>query len=80
MLKRKRFQTVRPSSQNSFDTMKPTIGYVEQAIGPECRGRVRYQATYWFGVCCDGQSFPKGSEVVVIGRKGNTLMVKAAGF
>ncbi|MBE9141026.1 NfeD family protein [Nodosilinea sp. LEGE 07088] len=51
-------------------------GYVEQAIGPNHPGRIRYQATYWFGICDDGRSLPRGAEVTVIGRRGNTLIVE----
>jgi len=76
MLKRKRRQTVKPLSQDYLGASLPTKDYVEQAIHPDARGRVRYQATYWFGICDDGRSRPKGTEVNVIGRQGNTLIVE----
>jgi len=76
MLNHKRLQTVRPLAQDYLGASRQTKGYVEQAISPDSRGRVRYQATYWFGICDDGRSLPKGTEVTVIGRQGNTLIVQ----
>lgn len=75
MLKRQTLQTVKPLSQDYLGASRQTTGYVEQAISPTGRGRVRYQATYWFGICDDGRSLPQGAEVTVIGRQGNTLIV-----
>ena len=76
MLTRKRLPTVKPLSQDYLGASLQTRGYVEQAISADGRGRVRYQATYWFGICHDGRSLPKGTEVNVIGRQGNTLIVE----
>ncbi len=76
MLTQKIPQAVKPLNQNYLGIPKPTRGYVEQAISPEGRGRVKFQATYWFGICDDGRSLPKGTEVTVIGRRGNTLIVE----
>lgn len=76
MLKLKRLQTVQPLSQDYRGASRQTQGYVEQTINPNGRGRVRYQATSWFGVCGDGRSLPKGTAVSVIGRQGNTLIVQ----
>lgn len=76
MLKLKRLQTVKPLSQEYLGASRPSQGYVHQAISPDGRGRVRYQATYWFGICHDGRSLPPGTAVNVIGRQGNTLIVE----
>lgn len=69
-------QTVKPLSPDNLGASKQTKGYVEQAIHPDRRGRVRYRATSWFGICHNGRSLPKGTEVNVIGRQGNTLIVE----
>lgn len=53
-----------------------SLAYVEEPIRPDRPGRVRYQATYWFGICQPPQSVPRGTEVIVTGREGNTLIVK----
>lgn len=79
MLKLKSFQKVQPIAQTYHGASAQTKGYVEQAISPNQRGRVRYQATYWFGICDDARSLPKGTEVIVIGRQGNTLIVEPIG-
>lgn len=76
MLKLQRLQTVKPLSQDYLGALRQTQGYVEQAINADGRGRVRYQATSWFGICHDGRSLPKGTAVNVIGRQGNTLIVQ----
>lgn len=72
----KRSQTVQPLISSCPGSPAPTIGYVEQAITPHQRGRVCYQATYWFGICADARSLPAGMEVTVLGRQGNTLIVR----
>lgn len=76
MLNPKSFQTVQSLAQTYPGLLAKTKGYVEQAINPNRRGRVRYQATYWFGVCADARSLPPGTEVTVLGRRGNTLLVQ----
>lgn len=76
MLNLKSFQNVQPLHQSYPGSSTPSKGYVEQAINPYQRGRVRYQATYWFGVCDDGRSLSPGTEVIVLGRQGNTLIVE----
>lgn len=75
MLKPKYSEAARPLPQ-AYGASRHCKGYVEQAISPDSRGRVRYQATYWFGVCDDGRSLPKGTEVTILGRRGNTLIVE----
>ncbi|MGD1859921.1 MAG: NfeD family protein [Leptolyngbyaceae cyanobacterium] len=76
MLNRKTLPAIASLLPDYLGTSQPTKGYVEQAISSNGRGRVRYQATYWFGICHDGRSLPKGAEVTVIGRQGNTLIVE----
>lgn len=49
---------------------------VDAAIAPGAAGRVRYRGTYWFGVCEQNRMLPEGTEVIVIGRNGNTLLVE----
>lgn len=50
--------------------------YVDRPIYPGLRGRVRYHSTYWFGVCSQNLTLSHGTEVVVTGRDGNTLIVE----
>lgn len=76
MLNIKSFQTVQSLAEVYPDLSTQPKGYVEQAINPNRRGRVRYQATYWFGVCDSARSLPPGTEVTVLGRQGNTLLVQ----
>lgn len=76
MLNPKRLQTVQFFPQAGLSASRPKIGYIEQAISPNGRGRVRYQATCWFAICDDGRSLPKGTEVTIVGRRGNTLIVE----
>jgi membrane protein implicated in regulation of membrane protease activity len=76
MFNPKSFQTVQSLAQTYPGVSTQAKGYVEQAINPNRRGRVRYQATYWFGICADARSLPSGMEVTVIGRQGNTLIVQ----
>ncbi len=76
MLNLKSFQTVQSLVQTYPGLSTQTKGYVEQAISPNRRGRVRYQATYWFGICDGSRSLPPGTEVTVLGRQGNTLLVQ----
>ena len=76
MLNPNSFQTVQSLAQIYLGSSAQTKGYVEQAINPNRRGRVRYQATYWFGICADARSPPPGTAVTVLGRQGNTLLVQ----
>lgn len=76
MLNIKSFQTVQPLDQTYPGSSAQTKGYVEQVINPNQRGRVRYQATCWLGICDDGRSLPPGTEVTILGRHGNTLLVQ----
>jgi len=76
MLDFKHVQALQPLSQVYLGSSSRTVGYVERAISPTCRGRVRYRATSWFGICEDARSLPCGTEVTVLGRQGNTLIVK----
>ncbi|PSN12818.1 hypothetical protein C7293_18640 [filamentous cyanobacterium CCT1] len=80
MLNPKSFQTVQSLAQTYPGLSTQAKGYVEQAINPNRRGRVRYRATYWFGVCDDARSLPPGTEVTILGRQGNTLLVQAITF
>lgn len=52
------------------------VAHVDTPIHPGMTGRVRYHGTYWFGVCPENQVLPVGTEVIVTGRSGNTLLVK----
>ncbi|MBD2109313.1 NfeD family protein [Nodosilinea sp. FACHB-13] len=76
MFNLKSFQKVQPLNPFYPGLLAQTKGYVEQAINPNRRGRVRYQSTYWFGICADARSLPPGTEVTVLGRRGNTLLVQ----
>lgn len=76
MLNPKSFQTVQSLAQTYPGLSTQAQGYVEQAINPNRRGRVRYQATYWFGIRADARSLPPGTEVIVLSRQGNTLLVQ----
>lgn len=49
---------------------------VDRTIGPRQPGRVHYQGTYWFGICRQGYTLLAGTDVVVVGRTGNTLIVE----
>ncbi|ASC73294.1 hypothetical protein XM38_042580 [Halomicronema hongdechloris C2206] len=49
---------------------------VERIIQPGQRGRVHFQATYWFGICPDPVVLLPGMDVTVVGRRGNTLIVR----
>ncbi len=51
---------------------------VQRAIAPTKRGRVKFQGTYWFARCLDGQVFNPGMSVQVVGREELTLLVMAA--
>ena len=71
--------TVQPLLPTYLGSAAQTIGYVEQPISPNHPGRIRYQANYWFGICNGGvRSLPRGTQVNIIGRQGNTLIVEPA--
>lgn len=75
----KRTPTVRPLLPNYLGLAAQTTGYVDQPIRPHHPGRIRYQATYWFGICNGNvRSLPRGTEVNILGRQGNTLIVEPA--
>ncbi|NET30510.1 MAG: protease [Cyanothece sp. SIO1E1] len=53
---------------------------VESDIEPGKSGRVKFQATYWFGCCAQDVRLPRGATVHVVGRKGNTLLVQPESY
>jgi len=55
---------------------KPGKATVDRLIQPGQRGRVHFQGTYWFGICPDSIVLQPGMDVTVVGRRGNTLMVR----
>jgi len=61
---------------------QPEIGIVEMTISGNRPGRVKYQSTYWparfLNPSCDPQgkmTFKPNEKVMVVGRKGITLLV-----
>ncbi|MGB3494580.1 MAG: NfeD family protein [Elainellaceae cyanobacterium] len=49
---------------------------VDQAIGPDNTGRVKFQATWWPARCDRGVLLNPGDEVLVIGVNNITLLVE----
>ncbi len=53
------------------------IAMVEADISPLRPGRIKYQATHWFGKCEQNISLPAGAYVRVLRREGNAWIVQA---
>lgn len=53
------------------------IAIVIEDIEPHRLGRIKYQATYWFGRCEEGMTLVAGTQVKVIRREGNTWLVQS---
>lgn len=49
---------------------------VEQAIQPRCKGRVRFQGSWWNARCNMDLILPPGEAVEVVGIYQNTLLVE----
>jgi membrane protein implicated in regulation of membrane protease activity len=49
---------------------------VVTAMQPGQIGRIKFQATYWFGFCEENLKLQVGDMVEVLDRDGNTLIVK----
>lgn len=57
----------------------PTVGVVVQEITQSSQGRVKHDAIYWPAELMEPTesiSLPPGSRVLVVGRKGLTLLVR----
>jgi membrane protein implicated in regulation of membrane protease activity len=66
-----------PIAVHSFPN--PTVGVVVEDIAQADRGRVKYEAIYWPAELVEpssNTSLPTGSRVLVVGRKGITLLVR----
>ncbi|MFQ4136366.1 NfeD family protein [Nodosilinea sp. PGN35] len=60
--------------------MIPAQGIVIEAIALGCNGQVKFKSSYWQAQLTQhgsGSSLQPGSLVDVVGRVGNTLLVKA---
>lgn len=57
-------------------TMRSNRAVVDQAIGPDGKGRVRFQATWWPARCEFNVSLNPGDEVRVVGISNITLLVE----
>lgn len=68
--------TTFPTTTEMFD--RPALGQVIKTISPDQRGRIKFEATYWFARFHDPDiktnALP-GTLVSVIGREGLTLLV-----
>ncbi len=53
------------------------LAVVVSDIKPFQKGRIQYQATYWFGRCEDQITLAAGMPVEVIRREGNTWVVRS---
>jgi membrane protein implicated in regulation of membrane protease activity len=64
-----------PNQIELFD--RPGVGEVVKMITPNCRGRIKFRASFWparFYTDAPTQAFPS-DQVSVIGRDGITLLV-----
>lgn len=55
--------------------MPQRLGVVEAAIVPPNAGKVSYMGTSWLARCQTNITIQEGTQVVVKGRTGNTLIV-----
>ncbi|NJL48920.1 MAG: hypothetical protein HC929_17435 [Leptolyngbyaceae cyanobacterium SM2_5_2] len=53
-----------------------SLAVVVSDIKPFQKGRIQYQATYWFGRCEDNVTLVAGMPVEVVRREGNTWVVR----
>jgi membrane-bound ClpP family serine protease len=49
---------------------------VDKPIAPQQQGRVKFQATWWYAMCEDEIYIFPGTQVLVVGRIGLTLLVE----
>jgi membrane protein implicated in regulation of membrane protease activity len=68
-------QKARPSTRSAMAALE-SIADVTETIAPDRRGRVYYQASWWFAVCLEPIEIPAGKRVRVIERDNITLIVE----
>lgn len=69
--------TTLPTTIEMFD--RPALGQVVKAVSPNQRGRIKFDATYWFARFSDSnitETIVPGMLVLVVGREGITLLVE----
>ncbi|NJL46298.1 MAG: hypothetical protein HC929_00770 [Leptolyngbyaceae cyanobacterium SM2_5_2] len=57
-------------------SLQAATAVVNVEITPRRPGRIKYMATYWFGLCEKNVVVPAGTPVRVLRRKGNTWFVE----
>jgi membrane protein implicated in regulation of membrane protease activity len=65
------------ANQTSAAVSTDDFAVVDTEISFLRPGRIKYQATYWFGKCEQNVSLPAGSYVRVLRREGNAWVVQA---
>lgn len=70
-------QLKREAKRSRLEQQMNSVAVVVADIKPLQKGRIKYQATYWFGRCEDPVTLPKGTMVKVIRREGNTWVVRS---
>lgn len=67
---------LKKSAQPTTLASQEDIAFVDADISPLHPGRIKYQATYWFGKCDQATIVPAGTYVRVLRREGNTWIVQ----
>lgn len=70
--------SLKPKSFHSYTPLSVAQAVISDEILPGQRGRVKYQATYWFAITENTlpMCLKVGDKVRVINRRGNTLVVE----
>jgi membrane protein implicated in regulation of membrane protease activity len=73
----KLWQELKLEAEQSSLRQLTSLAIVVSDIKPFKRGRIQYQATYWFGRCEDNVTLVVGMPVEVVRREGNTWVVRS---